>query len=478
VLLVQLGVCLLARHFGPLAISDDDYARVVIAQELAEHPRLDPTGTSWLPFPFYVTGLGMLLFGSSLEVARTLQLVLALASAALLYFGARRLGLGPFRAALAVGLAACLPTSALLAGATVPEYPTAACLVFALSCLAIEGSTKTDQRWALLGALACFFACGSRYEAWPVAGAYAGVTLCRAVRAKGTARHRTFGIAALAGTFPVLWLLHGAFWHGDPFFFVTRVTQYKAALGSTDVRAALLGYPLAGLRQEPGIPVLLFSAMLAALLTPEGRARLRATWPVFFGLAALLLVLVLGDVRGGAPTHHPERALLSLWLATPAVSLHLLGVSSPLLRPTRQLALTLAILLIAGIATTAPRPPPGAFADRAEEERLGRFLRQLSARETDRIVVLTPDYGYLAVQAASGRPSRFTIVDKNDPREARPELAPEDRALAVLERDRAPFAVLPLGVVVPGYRMIEHGSRLALLEAEAGEARYAWRASH
>jgi hypothetical protein len=33
-------------------VSDDDYARVVIAQRLSL--ALDPSGTSWLPFPFWL----------------------------------------------------------------------------------------------------------------------------------------------------------------------------------------------------------------------------------------------------------------------------------------------------------------------------------------------------------------------------------------------------------------------------------------
>ena len=53
---------------GFRALSDDDYARIVIAQRFAESPSLDPTGTSWLPLPFWLNGGAMLLFGASVEV--------------------------------------------------------------------------------------------------------------------------------------------------------------------------------------------------------------------------------------------------------------------------------------------------------------------------------------------------------------------------------------------------------------------------
>jgi hypothetical protein len=50
-----IGAWLLARGFSH--VSDDDYARTVIAEQFAHAPRLDPSGTSWLPLPFWVAGL-------------------------------------------------------------------------------------------------------------------------------------------------------------------------------------------------------------------------------------------------------------------------------------------------------------------------------------------------------------------------------------------------------------------------------------
>jgi hypothetical protein len=57
---------------GLRALSDDDYARVAIAQRFAGAARLDPSGTSWLPFPFWVMGTAMKLLDPSLDVARAL----------------------------------------------------------------------------------------------------------------------------------------------------------------------------------------------------------------------------------------------------------------------------------------------------------------------------------------------------------------------------------------------------------------------
>ena len=494
--MVQLGASLFATLHGPLAISDDDYARVVIAQNLAAHPKLDPTGTSWLPFPFYITGAAMAAFGTTLDVARQTQVLLALASAGLLYAAARRLGHTPWLSVVSAGLAAALPSAAHLGIATVPEYPTAACLVFGMACLGRPPDVGDDGRGAgrakthawfarvervlgsdpgiVLGGLALYLACASRYEAWPVAGTFAGITFCRGLRAAGQERKSLWMAAGAAAAFPLLWLLHGAFWHGDPFFFFARVSRYKAALGGTEPPGTLFAYPVAALRHEPGACFLLAVGLLLALITRASREAVRRARAIFAALAALVLFLVLGDLRGGAPTHHPERALLSLWLIAPALGLHLLQEHVAAIRKARPAPDASAspwrtpipfVLAFAVFLTLGLRAEPGAFANRTEEERLGRALAETKGQ----VVLFTPDYGYFAVQAASGAPSRFHLVDRNDPRDPRSTISAEERTRAALEETRAPWAVVPLGLVVPGYRMIEHGSRLALLQRDQTE---------
>src|SRR6185503_6603773 len=77
---------------GFRAISDDDYARVAIAERFATHPTLDPSGTSWLPAPFWLNGIVMLPLGRSLDVARGTAFTLGLSSALLIHVSARWLG--------------------------------------------------------------------------------------------------------------------------------------------------------------------------------------------------------------------------------------------------------------------------------------------------------------------------------------------------------------------------------------------------
>src|SRR4051794_3443153 len=50
---LRLALNLALGRAGLHALSDDDYARVAIAEAFAGAPRLDPSHTSWLPFPFW-----------------------------------------------------------------------------------------------------------------------------------------------------------------------------------------------------------------------------------------------------------------------------------------------------------------------------------------------------------------------------------------------------------------------------------------
>src|SRR5438105_1305993 len=84
---VVVGIVVL--RLGFTHVSDDDYARVVIAQKFAHAPSVDPSGTSWLPLPFWMNGAAMMMFGRSLEVARAVAVVCGAVSAAAPYLALR-----------------------------------------------------------------------------------------------------------------------------------------------------------------------------------------------------------------------------------------------------------------------------------------------------------------------------------------------------------------------------------------------------
>ncbi len=153
---------------GFRAVSDDDYARVVLAQTWARAPKLDPTGTSWLPFPFWLNGAAMLAFGRSLFVAQAVAFVLGIVATLLIALGALRVTADRRAAFVAAAFATLVGWSAWLGVATVPEGLTAALTFFAASSL-----TTRSPRARAFGALALLAATLSRYEPWPVAIAFA-----------------------------------------------------------------------------------------------------------------------------------------------------------------------------------------------------------------------------------------------------------------------------------------------------------------
>ncbi len=454
---LALGVGLLSAGFH--AVSDDDFARVFIAQQFAASPSLDPSGTSWLPLPFWLNGGAMLLFGSGFSTARYVAIASGLIATLLIYVSARWLRMSRVEAALGAALSGAFPYAVVLGVATVPEALTAAAVVAAsVSC--------TQRRvWvrglgtALLGAATL-----SRYEAWPVAAGFAALTLWDARSLRGWSRGGYVAAATLSLTGCIGWALHGVFHHGNATFFVERVASYRRAIGAAPASLwdSLLGYPLSLLRGEPEL-------MSAALLTAlwlwvrrlwgkrapgaidrtAGAAKNPAessASPPFDSFpdsqpwrpwlrpvalcAVMLLSLIYGDVRDGAPTHHPERAIFALWLLTalwlPRAALSALRLTRATnTRPslTAQRALYL-VSLCAVIAVSALVLRPwyarrDAFIDRRDALAIGAAAREAGA---DGIGVWSDDYGFFAVMVGFEAPEHAHPLRPKPRGEAPPAL--------------------------------------------------------
>lgn len=416
-LLISLAV--LAAGFR--AVSDDDYARVVIAERVVELPRLDPSGTSWLPLPFWVYGAGLRLLGGGLGAARVTAVFLGVCSVLLLLSAARKLGAGNVGAATGALVAGLFPWSAWLGAATVPEAPAAALMLYALSTLAT--ATLRDR---VLGAVAVAAACFSRYEAWPVALGFAAFTAYDAARAATTpygaansppvAENTPYlraapllATAAVAVGPIVLWLLHGTFVHGDTLFFWKRVAGYRHALGeSPPLFERLLAVPRSLFAEEPelwlGLPFAL----------PSLR-RSRYARPALVSVL-LLAFLAAGELSGGGPTHHAGRAALPIWYLVALALGHAAGESwdARSARRVQWLALTAGV---AGVGWLFRALVPPGFPDRDAAVRIGTEAR---TRRAPGLLIDTPDYSYFAVMAAFGRPAVAEPFDDHDPRRPRP----------------------------------------------------------
>jgi hypothetical protein len=354
------------------------------------------------------------------------------------------------------------PWSARLGVATVPELPAAALTLLAMaSIVPPTAPTEGADRRRIWGAIALLAATLSRYEAWPVAAAFA--LICLAEARTGSAEARTgsaeartgsaeartgsaevrtgsaeartgsaevrtrsraasIGAALIAIAGPAAWIAWNRVAHGDPIHFLARVAAYRKALGGAEPGglARLTAYPAAMAREEPELIAILALALIAAfaLKLPGLRDRIRR----FARPAALTLIqiaaLSFAMIKDGAPTHHPERAVLVAFLlaavVTGALAADLARVASARQRILGAIGAALAIGLAA--ALIRPTLPSEGFTARKDEVAIGRAAAALMPEGT-RALVEVVDYGHLAVVAALGRPEDAVLDRSIDPRD-------------------------------------------------------------
>jgi hypothetical protein len=349
----------LVLRMGFTHVSDDDYARVVIAETFGHHPKLDPSGTSWLPLPFWELGSLMRVFGTTLEVARAVALFNSTVAVAAVYAALRWTGQSRWVALVGTAIPMLLPMQLWLGAATVPEAWTSA--LMACGLFLWDGPSGRSRG---LGALALGAASLCRYEAWPLCLSFvllqpfAPLHLRR--RDKGESgplgsvgTWRSFGLPvaiALAG--PCSWMAWNAYDHGHPLHFLHRVARFRVAAGMapSTLFERTLGYPRALLTTWPLLTGCAIASSIALCIHfPNARRRIGG-WVVHCG--SLVAFLVAGDLQNGAPTHHPERALVSLhWVMGALLAWCLFAVLPDLL--TRAKAVRRPVLSVLGSSKVA-----------------------------------------------------------------------------------------------------------------------------
>jgi hypothetical protein len=400
----------LVRARGFDHVSDDDFARVTIAQDFAHAPRLDPSGTSWLPFPFWLLGSALAGLGRSLDAARTLSVLFAAIAAPLPYVAMRAVAV-PRAAALAgTGLALATPWSLWLGASTVPESFTASAAAAAAIVLGASSAGESARRRTLAwGAAAASLACLSRYEPWPIAFLLAAAVAVRGARAGNRA---LLAVAALAVAGPLAWMAWNAHAHGSALHFVERVARYRRAVGQgagDDLGAALSLYPRLFLRTRPEL-VLAFCLAIPLLRRPDVRARWAVPLACVF---AQMAFLAYGAARDGAPTHHAERPLLASFVLVACFTTDAAWTAwgAPgSLRSRAGVALgaaLVAVLTAAGLRHLAA--PPGAT---AWEDRTAQLAQGASLRAAPSLVVVPCAYEHFALVAAYGAPERVTVLER------------------------------------------------------------------
>ena len=429
------AACAVALALGFDHISDDDFARVTIAQAFAHRPRLDPSGTSWLPAPFWALGSVMLVFGRSLAVARWASVAMASLAAALPYLALRGTGATRGRALGAAAFAMLSPWSVWLGAATVPEAVVASATAGAAIALGARAGAGAGARAGAragagagaragagagaraLFAVAMFAACLSRYEPWPVAAVLA-VVLARRAWTERSAGSIACVVLVAAG--PLLWIGWNAYAHGDALHFFARVSRFKQSIGegSVDTVAALLLYPRLLVTTRPDV-VLAVTCAGAAAWKLLDREEVRARWTVpLICTAAQIAFLAYGNARDGAPAHHAERALLGATFILAAFAADVLAAAAPVAwaRGRAPAIGGVAVVLLGAWAFTTLRalgdvPGAGPTEDRAPQIARGNALR--AARATE--LVVTPcAYEHFALIAAYGAPERVETRPRAD----------------------------------------------------------------
>lgn len=387
--------------FGFDAVSDDDFARVVISQGFASTPKLDPSATSWLPFPFWLTGTAMILTKPTVVVAKILSVVLACGSGLLVYGAARLCKITPESALLGTLGWTVVPTGVLLGAATVPELPTAALCASALLLL-----RRSDIASAFMASALVFPATLSRYEAWPVAFCVAAATLRNAWKSDATrgALAASLGVACLACLGPLSWMGWNHVAHGDALHFHARVSSYWFAWGGA---SNIVDFWLTFAKPLAVDAIVLAVFVAAVAYNARHSPKIITWWVPAISSVVVVAALIAAQCAGAAPTHHPDRSLLFLW-AVGWMAVMDRGLTAKPLRYT-----LFAIVLLVSVARTMILASNYGV-HREDERRVGGWLRD---HTQGRVLLVPKDYGYFATLAEMGPSDRLDLTCSLDPRD-------------------------------------------------------------
>jgi hypothetical protein len=403
----KLALGAYALRSGFTHLSDDDYARTVIAEQFAHAPKLDPSGTSWLPFPFWICGFTMMVAGRSLDVARAVALGLGAAAVVAPYLALRAVGTERMVAIATCAIAMALPYSVWLGVATVPEGWVGPVTAAALIVGACDRTSSRERAGAAMSLLAASL---SRYEAWPACVAFVVFSLRRLRR--GPRAHGTIAWALLATAGPLAWMAWNAHAHGDALSFLARVTTFRRAVGVANMPmyTKLLGYPRALVLQTPDVALLGVAGTAGVIANQTLRARWGAP---LLAAGAIVSFLVAGEIGDGAPTHHPARALVAVWWILVAVGVDSVSWTAANARRRGTSLATIAVSTILGVgwALSLPariRAAPGGSEEERRDAQIARGL-DMRARAVRNAEITPCAFEHFALLAAWGEPEKATV---------------------------------------------------------------------
>lgn len=398
---LKLVASLLFILWGFQGISDDDFSRTATAQTFSVAPSFDPSASSWLPLPFWLNGAVMAVFGPSWGVARGLAVVLGVLSVWIVRVAAGWLVKDRTSALVGAAIVAIVPWSLRLGVSPVPELPTAA-----LSLLALASLTSPSGGRRFIGAAALLVGSLCRYEPWFLSAGFVGVVAYETVRARKIDPVNAVA-CALVAVAPIGWMIWNQHRYGDPLMFLHLVSSYKDAIDHGASLQRATAYLYAATRAEPELLILV--GVLAWRARSEDLRELgnRFAKPALVALF-LFVMLTLSNLKGGAPTHHNERAVLviHLGLAVFVGALLVEGLRQQRLgRPFHRMVFA-ALLFPIGFGLRSWVLYREAYAQRETELAIGAEVKR-HVPPNEKVLVEVLDYGFYAIEVGAERPWSF-----------------------------------------------------------------------
>ncbi len=400
--LAKVAVSLCVLRLGFSHVSDDDFARTVIAQTFAAAPRLDPSGTSWLPLPFWLTGSAMMVLGRSIAVARGVAIALGALSAGGVYLAARDAEVRRLPAVVGALMALALPWNAWLGAATVPEV-----LAANLAAAGLLGLLRREGPRPVHGLL-LGLATLCRYEPWTLALGFVAATTVAEIRRRPRSVQGV-APALLALTGMGLWMAWNAHAHDGPLHFFDRVAKFRRASDSGDAPwvTKVLVYPAAFLR---GSPELTLGAAALVGMAALGSDVRRRSGPLLATMLFAFAALVYGNVRDGAPTHHAERPMLPLFVLVAMLLCDALARTVAKRAQGRGGLFRALGLITAGAALVSFAARYRDYPGTGEAARDAQLARGVALRSEAHLTVEPCAYEHFALIAAYRAPERVTSL--------------------------------------------------------------------
>jgi len=285
---------------GFIAVSQDEYSRVLLGASWAKAPYIFGGSWAWLPGHFYLLGLALKIHYDLSFTPRIVTMIFSLAALGMLYLLTRNL-FNRWVALLCVLIVGLNPIYISLSLTPMADIVYLALIIAFLHFFILWADNKTD-RYLLLAALMIGGATSLRYEAWFIMAIFNVYLGLRCIIELWTRRlaHPVWLLAIGLSCLPaVSWMIGNYIYMGDPFFFISwRLSNSIGRVGPITNLIPVLSYAELLLKKGGIICVLAIAG-----ITLSNRFLGRKIWLyLLLSLAPLIVLTLHGGAIGTAYT--------------------------------------------------------------------------------------------------------------------------------------------------------------------------------